>query len=451
MRYDGWDTLVRTTGIRCAEPDVHGWRDERHSQIVCTHSLVTSRRDVLRRTGALFACSGLLATSLPGSDATFRFDASVPAAVRQLCRRVAGQMGSLVDRLPDRRVTVTITPDSEIVEFEYRESTPMNRVFDAIRHLQSVDRPQPRRASGQYDPRTHTLELPADGVDGPLIAHELTHAIQFDRLGQVPTAESHDGSNVRNSVVEGTADLVQERYREACLTGEFDRCALPDDDLGEPQLNPWLLAYGGVERLAGAAFVRDLLAQRGWPAVWRAHRTLPSTMAAVLFPARYFEDDQSLSEVSVPRAETGTWLRIGDARLGVAELLVKLVALNVVDPPLDGVETVSGALDELASGSLRSPLLRRWRGDRVVGYGHINDPDTVAYQWKTRWATEAAAAAVADSVAVAYDERGVADGGGWQIGGGYHDVTHDGATTTFTMAPSSAVHTNLFDSDASTP
>lgn len=410
---------------------------------------MTSRRALLRRAGGVLAAGSLASLSMPLSSGPFRFDASVGTETRAACRRVASRFDRVAPETPHRQVRVATVEPEALSGLPAATPGPLGPVLDAARHLDSLEHPADLRTSGVYRPQERTIVLARGRIDEPLIAHELTHVLQRDRVGRARApASTRDGSAVASAITEGTAYYVQALYQRACRDGRFDGCATSGETVLDLEATPALLALGGIERVAGLELVRRVRDRRGWSGVWELHRSPPASLADVLFPERYFSGAPAPEPVAVPEHETREWLRIDEATLGVGPLYAKLVALGAADlwaPAPDDSEPLLDAAG--LEGLLRSPLLSAWRGDRIAGWGRVADPDRIAYAWRTRWASAQSATDVADAVATAYEERGDVDGAGWQIDGDYHAIARDGATVTFTAAPNRDEHAALFDGD----
>ena len=266
-------------------------------------------------------------------------------------------------------------------------------------------------AAGFYDPRSKelvlsTYALAAGGLRLRLLSfvtgrdfagefflsHELTHALQDQHYGidtePEPLTHAHgDRLLAERALLEGDATLTGFAYVvQEPLSAHT--AAVVGPELGQtatqlaaryPDVPEVLRASLAFQYVEGSAFVGDVLAAGGLPALDRAHRDPPASTAEVLHPQRY------LSATRIRPAEVvlgGTealerdgWTLIVEDTLG--ELDVRLLAARAL--PAEGAARVGDG----------------WAGDRLRAFAR---GDTVVLVWMTVWDTPADAAEFADVV-----------------------------------------------------
>lgn len=159
---------------------------------------------------------------------------------------------------------------------------------------------------GYYLPRTDLVRVLGttgeSGFERPVIAHELTHALDdqhFDlgRFERLARTCRDDEQLAASAVVEGSATLLMFRWAEQHLPGQLEALGsiLPRGAIrekGRPPLFMGLLC--GFPYLDGLAFVDVLWREGGRRAVDRALRDPPVSTGQIIQPSRYPDD--------VPRA-----------------------------------------------------------------------------------------------------------------------------------------------------
>lgn len=416
-----------------------------------------TRRDILSLctiggVSGVFGCLGR-------GNSILAFDDSVDADVRRRCRRAAERTLQIVDGTLDGPVRVSFV-DSRASQL--RNRSRFDRAYNRARH---VSEPEPAvdftRFQGGYNHSTRTISFvdpygeaiqtaisnitdrttdyssPTEWYpSGAHLAHELTHAIQHDRVDSVhPGDGTSDGRNARVAVTEGMADYVAGRYLAACRDGQYDSCARIPFSLASHYRSLAALALGRLQYINGRAFVAQLAARGGWTDIWAAYRSPPATAVDTMFPDRY--ETGPTEPVSVDSPDTvKAWIPIQDDRLGVEALYTKLFALGIASID-DSDAALSASITERTTYEFayRTPLLDGWLGDRFVAYGHVDDPDRLGYVWRTVWTNESDAERLASVVERAYDDSASRRGDDWLFDDTIVSVDHLGRMVTFRMAP----------------
>lgn len=395
------------------------------------------------------------------------FDDSVDEATRTRCRRVEQRVVELTDRSLDAPVQVRFDEVDPTNRFEHGDR--FDRAVATACHVRDVSWPDeipgPR---GSYNPGSRTMrfadpatvdhssldDLPDEIPDEtewyppePLIAHEFTHAIQYDVLDSIPPADqTRDAYEARQAVTEGAADYVAGLYKRRCQDGTYEPCTLTELPLSELFNRRFVVAGGGQRYLNGRGFVATLADQGGWEAVWAVHRSPPAATVDTTFPDRYLQGPTDPVDVGSPPEMSRNWLDIGSDRLGVAALYTKLYALGVVslDDPAASVDP-DVAEATTYRHAYRTPLLREWAGDRFWTYGYVDDLDRFGAVWRTNWRTEAAAEHLETAIVEAYDDRGRRRSGRWEFDGTLRMLRRDGNVLTFMLAKDGTGAEELFE------
>ena len=174
------------------------------------------------------------------------------------------------------------------------------------------------QVAGFYDPKKKTFFL-ADWISpemqAPIIAHELTHALQDQSFGLERRIgrdrENDDRSLARMALVEGEGIAVMFDFLLRPMGMRF--ADLPElNALLERELGTAGAAFrelGRAPRIvreellfpytAGAAFVQEALRRDSWRAVSRIYDDLPRSTEQILHPERYFDERDVPVELSL--------------------------------------------------------------------------------------------------------------------------------------------------------
>lgn len=318
----------------------------------------------------------------------------------------------------------------------------------AHRALGLIDELYPDHApdfAGSYSRDEHLLTLvgPAAEISDQLIAHELTHAIQYQAGGADEwerESVSIDRRNAKQGLLEGVAQFVEAAYVDGC--DEFSACRLrspapaPIDDWEET----WLLAYGAHAN--GHELADALYARGGWEAIWDAHRVPPTHTGQVLKPAWYPEREPAF--LPGTQDPTGDWRVLGTQRLGMRAVFVTLWLAGAIDRDAMLTDSAS-ATDEVFSTLLRyrSSVSDGWRGDRFVAFER--DDGRYAWIWRIRFRDEAAARDADEAFRdwAAARETATDTSNVWERGDRYEALTRDRRDVVVGMAPERSAFAEL--------
>jgi len=323
---------------------------------------------------------------------------------------------------------------------------------------------------GYYDSRNDSIVLVSDSdrpqLDGEgTLAHELTHALQ-DQYANLSSLRSptRDEANGRNGLVEGEANLVQDRYMERC-GADWECIDAPND--GGSQSSPGHLGiylYNFFPYADGPSFVQHLYNQGGWDAVDNAFQEQPVSAEQVIYPDRY--PDERPQEVELTDDLSNGWTRVRPepqrpddrrpdyARIGQAGLSTMFMYTAYDDfnrstrlPTLQFLNYDGDSLNSTDPIKYGLIITDGWAGDRLHVYRHTDTAaNETAYVWRIEWDSETDARQFVDAY------RGLIShwGGTWngEIDGTYYiregsgspfaDAYHferDGTTVTIVNAP----------------
>lgn len=274
-----------------------------------------------------------------------------------------------------------------------------------------------RQVVGFYDPgekRFYIVPERSRDVAGPagelmeqlLLAHELTHALQDQRLDldrrMKALRDSTDALLALQAFLEGEATVlmteallesVPEEAREALgadpLGQVLDGLDDPDGVDGAEGVPAYFVRELVFPYAAGTAWVRQKKAAGGWPAVDAAYRRLPTTTREILRPGVVLPARLRLAPAdrptprAVPGGGTASWAdTLGEWVLGTL-------------------------LEQAGAGDESRDAAAAWQDDRIVFSCPGKSPCAhgVGFLWRIRAATPAGAARIAELLGPLYATR----------------------------------------------
>src|SRR6266404_3200214 len=166
------------------------------------------------------------------------------------------------------------------------------------------------QVAGYYDPKTAEFHL-ADWIDldgqKPIMAHELTHALQdqhfnLRRFDHWPKGDS-DAELAAHALIEGDATLVMALYvannplRALAFLKSLGATGLPSEELDKaPRALRETLLFPYQD---GEKWVSVLYKQGGWDRVSKAFIELPRSTEQILHPEKYFAHEPPV-KVTLP-------------------------------------------------------------------------------------------------------------------------------------------------------
>lgn len=209
---------------------------------------------------------------------------------------------------------------------------------------------------GLYVPRDKRVYVRGDQLTPAVrvtLAHELTHALQDQRVGLDRVLNSGRSTVAARTLIEADAMRVEDLYKASLPPGEVaaaDQVRKQEgaaaDLHGIPEVLVDSLAFPYV---FGPAFVQALVSTGGAGAVDRAFKAPPDSEAQIVSPTRYLSGEK-VEKVDPPTVPGGDARLQGDEEFGQVQMLEVIGARLPYD---QAWRAVSG-----------------WRGDSSVVYSH---------------------------------------------------------------------------------
>src|SRR5262245_53032638 len=235
------------------------------------------------------------------------------------------------------------------------------------------------QVAGYYDPKEQQFHL-ADWIDvdgqKPIMAHELTHALQdqhfnLRRFEKWPKGDS-DAELATHALIEGDATLAMTLYvasnpaRALVFLKSFMAAETSSQELEKaPRALRETLLFPYQE---GLTWTRAIYQNGGWAAVSRAFKTLPQSSEQILHPPKYFIHEAPV-KVSLPDVH----LLLG-------------AGWRQIETDVNGEWSFYLILDEfLKSASTSKHAAAGWAGDRYTTYE--NPGGQAAYVSLSAWDT----------------------------------------------------------------
>jgi len=220
-------------------------------------------------------------------------------------------------------------------------------------------------------------------IDRGTLVHELVHALQDQQFGLDDVPDTQDRQLARNSVVEGEANLLEDRYESRCESEWNCIESAPTGGGAASDVNRGVLLVVLAPYTQGPNFVEEIKRRNGWAAVDDLHREYPASTKQILAPDRY--PDDTPVDVTVPDRSNGEWQRfdhdpVADT-VGVASIHATFVQNGI------------GAA-EVERYSYAHPAAVGWTGDSLVPY---RNGDRFGYVWETTWESPSEAREFADA------------------------------------------------------
>ena len=250
------------------------------------------------------------------------------------------------------------------------------------------------QVAGYYEPKTRQFHL-ADWIDidgqKPIMAHELTHALQdqhFDlrRFEHWPKGDS-DAELAAHALVEGDATLAMIMYvgrnplRALTFLKSMGATGMATEELDKaPRALRETLLFPYQE---GLSWTRALYKQGGWDDVSHAFTALPQSTEQVMHPEKYFARE---APVKVTLPDVTVLLNKSEAP-AVAGAPTSIAGWKQIASDVNGEWGTYLLLDEFLKASVESHRAAAgWAGDRYAVYE--NKGGQVLYLSATVWDTE---------------------------------------------------------------
>ncbi|UPM42385.1 Hvo_1808 family surface protein [Halocatena salina] len=300
-------------------------------------------------------------------------------------------------------------------QFDNAKFEAMFLVGEGTNSLSTQSTSRGENVLGYYSNDEESIVIVSDSetptLDGEkTLAHELTHALQDQHFNLSSyNKTTRDEYNAVNGLIEGEANLVQQRYMSLC-SGEWN--CLPNAESGGSTSPPdnwgvYLLDY--FPYAEGLEFVTANQRQGGWDRVDELFSEPPETTEQVIHPETY--DTDRPASVSLTDRNRNGWDRVhldpekrGATRPDHAVLGQSAMTVMFAQTAFDSYnrsEVVSrkAILNPSGDGSSNSlnyslSATTGWNGDRLHVY---EKNDKTGYVWKSNWDSSQNASEFADA------------------------------------------------------
>ncbi|MDQ6653764.1 MAG: hypothetical protein M3Y84_13610 [Acidobacteriota bacterium] len=240
------------------------------------------------------------------------------------------------------------------------------------------------QVAGYYDPRAREFHL-ADWLDlegqKPVMAHELTHALQdqhfnLRRFEKWPHGDS-DAELAAHALIEGDATLAMTIYmaKNPLVALAFTR-SLASSGTSSEQFNqaPRALRESLIfPYLQGLEWTSQLYKRGGWDMVSKAFTRLPQSSEQILHPEKYFNYEHPIKVVLPDFTNllnaNGSSAVSTHRSLPVAHRPLPTIAWHRVDSDVNGEWSYYLILDQFLNSPAESKRAAAgWAGDRFALY-----------------------------------------------------------------------------------
>jgi hypothetical protein len=302
-------------------------------------------------------------------------------------KRVVNRSMARIERLRGLEFNRTV-PVEIISRSEYRENQPFdvnateskwnNQVWEGLllvgedRNISEVFRQAYGSAVlGFYSPSDERIVIVSDSdtpnIDRGTLVHELVHALQDQQFGLSESPGTQDAQLARNGVVEGEANVIEQRYGDRC-EGNWSCVPTTTSFGGGGDIDRGVIRVISYPYVVGPSFVEAIEDRGGWDAVDELHEDYPRSTEQVSAPSQYPDDRPT--NVTVPDRSAADWERFD------------------VDPVADTVGQASIQvmlqMNDAGSGSYQGPASEGWEGDSLVPY---RNDGQYGYVWELAWET----------------------------------------------------------------
>ena len=251
---------------------------------------------------------------------------------------------------------------------------------------------------GFYSPSKDEIVLVSDSetptVDTRTLAHELVHALQDQQFTLSGGAATQDGQLAEDGLIEGDANLVEDRYDERC--GNDWQCIEPPSSRSSTpaDFNFGVFLTVFTPYAEGPDLVADLVDRGGgdWEQVNAAYDALPQSTEQVIHPEKY--PDDAPTNVSVRDRSSDGWHRFDldqqTDTVGEASIYATFWATEQID-------------HSRTPYNYSHPLSAGWDGDTLVPYTNGSHG---GYVWKLTFDSDADAREFRRGYVGALDSKG---------------------------------------------
>lgn len=319
-------------------------------------------------------------------DDSIDVDASDGLSEDELDTVVARSMAR-IERMRGLEFNKTV-PVEIISRSEYREDQPFevngtesrwnNQVWEGLllvgedRNISTVfEQAYGSAVLGYYSPKDDRIVIVSNSdepkIDRGTLVHELVHALQDQQFGLGESPDTQDAQLARNGVVEGEANVIEERYQQRC-DGNWSCISTTPSFGGGGNIDRGVLTVITYPYIVGPSFVEAIEDRGGWDAVDALYAEYPTSTEQVSTPSQY--PDERPVNVTVEDRSSADWDRFD------------------TDPVADTVGQASIQVmlqrNDAGSGGYTGPASEGWDGDSLVPY---RNDGQYGYVWELAWET----------------------------------------------------------------
>jgi hypothetical protein len=245
------------------------------------------------------------------------------------------------------------------------------------------------QVAGYYEPKTQQFHL-ADWIDvdgqKPIMAHELTHALQdqhfnLGRFEHWPKGDS-DAELAAHALIEGDATLAMVQYvannplRALAFLKSMGASGIATDELDRaPRALRETLLFPYQE---GLNWTRNVYRQGGWNSVSQAFKTLPQSTEQILHPGKYFVHEAPVKVtlpdlVSLLNSRTQKKAEVRSQKSVNGSVLASSVLSSSTQPPASWKRIASDVNGEWGLYLILDELIRTPQESRKAAAGWAGD------------------------------------------------------------------------------
>lgn len=257
------------------------------------------------------------------------------------------------------------------------------------------------RVRAFYTPSEDTMYVVVGGNSTELVkfnstslAHELVHAYQdqkYDLSSPRFSMTTQDGSLAKDSLIEGTAVYIEQKYYERCRTTSWS-CYMPangESTTGGSDVHMGLQMTSYFPYSDGGAYVKHLVEEDGWSAVQEKYLTVPTHTSEII----HYNKSFTPQPVRIDDNSTHSWDQFhfgddGSERVGEASLAVMFWYQNYEYDINTGITTDEfTSTTDISRYDYKHTITDGLLGDRLLPYHYETNASRTGYVFKTEWNT----------------------------------------------------------------
>lgn len=222
------------------------------------------------------------------------------------------------------------------------------------------------------------------------LVHELVHAYQdqhYDLNSHSFSRETQDGDLAKNSIVEGEAVYIENKYREYCETGRWDcYTSTAESTTGTDSVHIGLQLTAYFPYSDGHAYVKHQYDTGGWDAVNESYRNIPTHTTQII----HYDHQTDATRVHIPDDSGPYWRTYnhgvnGQERVGEATLAVMFWYQQHEYGIDTGIsDSTFSSSDDVSRYNYEYDVTSGLEGDAILPYYHDTENRT-GYIFATDW------------------------------------------------------------------